>query len=219
MEGLVKFLWSLIAISLVVLAATIIDYVREKFPSWQEKWKAKRKEWQRKKQERLKARKEQQEAEEKARQERLNKEAEERWRRRNAEQERLWLEKERQEAKSKLPLLSSKIAFHCLTTYLDLQEIEPPHVRKMMMLTTILDYYKIHEITGRNLEALAEDIYKEATDSLFPKGLKSLMEKHVISLVEHTIVRYLSARFKWELTYLERRVVRKTVRKMVPPFL
>ena len=50
----------------------------------------------------------------------------------------------------------------------------------MMMLTTILDYYKIHDIMGRNLEALAADIYKEATGSLFPQGLEILMEKHVI---------------------------------------
>ena len=50
----------------------------------------------------------------------------------------------------------------------------------MMMLTTILDYYKIHDIMGRNLEALEADIYKEATGSLFPQGLEILMEKHVI---------------------------------------
>ena len=201
MEWLVKFLWSLIAISLVVLAATIIDYVREKFPSWREIWK-----------ERQKAKQERRKAEEKAEQERREAEAKAVWKRQQTEQER-------QRAKSELPLLSSKIAFHCLTTYLDLQEIEPPHVRKMMMLTTILDYYKMHEITGRNLEALAEDFYKEATDSLFPQGLKALMEKHVISLVEHTIVRYLSVRFKWVLTNREQRIVRKTVLKMVPPFL
>lgn len=172
------------------------------WPSQMEQWKKRRK------------------AKKKAKRERLNEE----WRQYRQQDELLRLKRqqerkekeERERAKSELPLLSAKIALHCFITYSDLQDIEPLHTRKMMMLTAILNHYKMPEITGRGLEALAEEIYTEVTDSLLPQGLKVLMEKHVVSLVEHTIVRYLSYRFKWELTYLERRTIRKTVRKMLP---
>ncbi|MYE89798.1 hypothetical protein F4X33_12460 [Candidatus Poribacteria bacterium] len=118
-----------------------------------------------------------------------------------------------------IPLLSSKIALHCMDKHIEFIDVEPPYERKIRTFSWIYGYYKVHESLGTTPEVLAHDTYNAVRDFLLPQGLDIIARYNFSHMVIYATEIILQNQFSRNLRENERGLITSTVLKLVPPYM